>query len=656
MKSRRCKVVYSYLPQNEDELKLDVDEIIEVLEEIEEGWWKGVSSKGITGVFPSNFVIEMTVDSPQITKKDVTADKSDSDSVEGSKSSLNRDDSLEKKPKPIAKVGFGDIFAGGIKPKLSPIGDTSLERNKNLPKKPPPPAPASEPEVAPKLPPKPVREQARVLFAYEAQNEDELTIKENEIINIISKDIEDVGWWKGELNGRIALFPDNFVEMLRVPDEANSTSRVKKPERPTEKPPNSSQNSSNTSKSIPSKPISSEINKSITNKPSEEVPKPSVASNSSSSSAPVIPGKKPKVLNSSLFQSKPKSDTTPTSSSIKPDVVPHENGSNKNLDKDTDKANVTNNGNESNFMDSTSKPLTHLTANRAKGPSSRRPPSTIFIPKETGEESKENGDISSGYISITNKVETNGNSHHQTDLTKPSSLSQSPPEKVDKLPPWMMELRKAQEKRKENPDDSSKVGLNSPTKNPNRFSGDFSNKSLLQTSIIGDSERLDDSMTTTSHIFKPVKSTKPNVTSSPVTSSVTSSTGSETLTPPPPTVTSNIQSNKTTNIVISSASSATTSSAMSKVAEESANNSAIDRKEITELEKEVRVLKESTVSRKDFEELAKQVTELKEMVETQKQSYSKVIKDLINDVADERKKLATLQIEIDRLRKLTTTV
>ena len=33
-----------------------------------------------------------------------------------------------------------------------------------------------------------------------------------------------------------------------------------------------------------------------------------------------------------------------------------------------------------------------------------------------------------------------------------------------------------------------------------------------------------------------------------------------------------------------------------------------------------------------------------------------VIKDLINEVAEERKKLATLQIEVDRLRKLTTTV
>ena len=37
MKTRRAKVVYSYVPQNDDELRLEVDDVIEVMEEIEEG-------------------------------------------------------------------------------------------------------------------------------------------------------------------------------------------------------------------------------------------------------------------------------------------------------------------------------------------------------------------------------------------------------------------------------------------------------------------------------------------------------------------------------------------------------------------------------------------------------------------------------------------
>ncbi|CAG2102844.1 unnamed protein product [Medioppia subpectinata] len=658
MKNRRAKVVYSYAPQNDDELKLEVDEVIEVLDEIEDGWWKGVSPKGITGVFPSNFVVEVTADSPKVNKKEakeVLNDKNENESKDDSKSSLNRDGSLEKKPKPINKIGFGDIFAGGIKPKLSPIGDTSLERNKNLPKKPPPQPPAPEPEIAPKLPPKPVREQAMVLYTYVAQNEDELSIKEGEIINIVSKEIEDVGWWKGELNGRIALFPDNFVEIIKTPEESNSTPRVKKPGRPAEKPPPpiASNQSSNASTNQPKL----ESNKS-SNKPTEELPKSTVAANSSS--APVIPGKKPKVLNSSLFQSKPKPEPTQTPTPSKPDVVPQENGTKHDKDVETtvnnNKSNVSansNNTSENNFVDSTANKLTHLTANRPKGPSSRRPPSTIFIPKDSANES--NGDISV----VSNKIEANNS--HTNDHIKPSnqSLSQTPPDKdkPEKLPPWMLELRKAQEKRKDNPEDSPKVSLNSPTKSsPNRFSGDFSNKSLQNSTT----EEKNESNSTP--LFKPLKSTKPHITPNAVTSSVpstpTTTTTTTTETPPPvatvvaPTTTSS----KTTNIVINSPimPSTATTTTTSKV-DESVTNSTSD-KRFAELEKQLKELKESTVSRKEFEELSKQVTELKEAVDTQKLTYSKTIRDLINDVADEQKKVATLQIEIERLRKLTTTV
>jgi hypothetical protein len=38
---RRCKVLFSYVPANKDELKLEVDDVIDVLSEVEEGWWKG---------------------------------------------------------------------------------------------------------------------------------------------------------------------------------------------------------------------------------------------------------------------------------------------------------------------------------------------------------------------------------------------------------------------------------------------------------------------------------------------------------------------------------------------------------------------------------------------------------------------------------------
>lgn len=54
-KNRRCKAVYSYTQNNNDELSLAVGDIIEFLGEVEEGWWRGKLS-GKIGVFPSNFV------------------------------------------------------------------------------------------------------------------------------------------------------------------------------------------------------------------------------------------------------------------------------------------------------------------------------------------------------------------------------------------------------------------------------------------------------------------------------------------------------------------------------------------------------------------------------------------------------------------------
>ena len=54
-RSRRAKVAFSYTAENEDELSLEPGQIVEIIEEEEEGWWRG-SLNGKQGVFPSNFV------------------------------------------------------------------------------------------------------------------------------------------------------------------------------------------------------------------------------------------------------------------------------------------------------------------------------------------------------------------------------------------------------------------------------------------------------------------------------------------------------------------------------------------------------------------------------------------------------------------------
>lgn len=54
---KHCRVLFSYEPCHEDELRLVPQDLIEFLEEVEEGWYRG-SHRGVVGVFPSNFVTE----------------------------------------------------------------------------------------------------------------------------------------------------------------------------------------------------------------------------------------------------------------------------------------------------------------------------------------------------------------------------------------------------------------------------------------------------------------------------------------------------------------------------------------------------------------------------------------------------------------------
>lgn len=55
---------------------------------------------------------------------------------------------------------------------------------------------------------------ARALFDYQGQNSEELSFEEGAIINILRKDDGEVddGWWEGELDGHIGVFPSLLVE------------------------------------------------------------------------------------------------------------------------------------------------------------------------------------------------------------------------------------------------------------------------------------------------------------------------------------------------------------------------------------------------------------------------------------------------------------
>ncbi|XP_069045992.1 SH3 domain-containing kinase-binding protein 1 isoform X2 [Lepisosteus oculatus] len=244
IRKRRCKAAFSYVPQNEDELELKIGDIIEVLAEVEEGWWEGTLN-GRTGMFPSNFIRELPLESDDLTPqeearstrtsvKDSTGSESDGGDSSSTKSDGGSGSLYTRiQPKKVKGFGFGDIFKDQpikLRPRSMDIDSELGLQEKQVAKKvpsagAPQEAPArSEPDSKAKA-----KEYCKVIFPYEAQNEDELTIKEGDIVAIVSKECGDAGWWLGELYGRQGVFPDNFVKLL-APDVEKE--RPKKPPPP----------------------------------------------------------------------------------------------------------------------------------------------------------------------------------------------------------------------------------------------------------------------------------------------------------------------------------------------------------------------------------------------------------------------------------------
>ncbi|XP_023054731.1 SH3 domain-containing kinase-binding protein 1 isoform X2 [Piliocolobus tephrosceles] len=243
---RRCQVAFSYLPQNDDELELKVGDIIEVVGEVEEGWWEGVLN-GKTGMFPSNFIKELSVESDELgISQDEQLSKSSLRETTGSESDGGDSSSTKSEgangtvataaiqPKKVKGVGFGDIFKDKpikLRPRSIEVENDFLPVEKTIGKKLPvttatPDSSKTEMDSRTKS-----KDYCKVIFPYEAQNDDELTIKEGDIVTLINKDCIDIGWWEGELNGRRGVFPDNFVKLL-PPDFEKEGNRPKKPPPP----------------------------------------------------------------------------------------------------------------------------------------------------------------------------------------------------------------------------------------------------------------------------------------------------------------------------------------------------------------------------------------------------------------------------------------
>ncbi|KFV99368.1 CD2-associated protein, partial [Eurypyga helias] len=248
-KKRQCKVLFEYIPQNEDELELKLGDVIDINEEVEEGWWSGTLN-GKAGLFPSNFVKEL----------ELTDDGETQDSLDDTESAFSgptspvvspgngsEPGSGPAQPKKIRGIGFGDIFKEGsvkLKPRLSSNESEDKKQDKPSPNHAPGtklihfPSTAktenssevvkSEAESKPKA-----KEYCRTVFSCEGSN-DELGVKEGETVQMISKDTGEPGWWKGELCGKEGVFPDNSA--VQIQESLSDFPKPKKPPPPVKNP------------------------------------------------------------------------------------------------------------------------------------------------------------------------------------------------------------------------------------------------------------------------------------------------------------------------------------------------------------------------------------------------------------------------------------
>ncbi|XP_008956925.1 CD2-associated protein isoform X1 [Pan paniscus] len=295
-KKRQCKVLFEYIPQNEDELELKVGDIIDINEEVEEGWWSGTLNNKL-GLFPSNFVKELEVtddgetheaqdDSGVILQKQIIASETVLAGPTSPIPSLGNVSETASgsitQPKKIRGIGFGDIFKEGSVKLRTRTSSSETEEKK-----------PEKPLILQSLGPKTqsveitktdtegkikAKEYCRTLFAYEGTNEDELTFKEGEIIHLISKETGEAGWWKGELNGKEGVFPDNFAVQINELDK--DFPKPKKPPPPAKAP-------------APKPELIAAEKKYFSLKPEEKDEKSTLEQKPSKPAAPQVPPKKP---------------------------------------------------------------------------------------------------------------------------------------------------------------------------------------------------------------------------------------------------------------------------------------------------------------------------------------------------------------------------
>lgn len=162
-----CKVVYSYKASQPDELTIEEHEVLEVIEDGDmEDWVKARNKVGQVGYVPEKYLQFPTSNSLLSMLQSLAA--------------------LDSRSHTSSNSTEAELVSGGLN------GDASVCF-------------------------------VKALYDYEGQTDDELSFPEGAIIRILNKENQDDdGFWEGEFNGRIGVFPSVLVEELSASENGDT--------------------------------------------------------------------------------------------------------------------------------------------------------------------------------------------------------------------------------------------------------------------------------------------------------------------------------------------------------------------------------------------------------------------------------------------------
>jgi septal ring factor EnvC (AmiA/AmiB activator) len=224
---RRAKANYTYQAKLADELSFAAGDVLVISEEGDDGWWTGwiEGNDKMTGQFPSNFVeivatsgaggnatagtaaLQQQLAAAQqeilaLQEQQATQQKELRGQLE--KSQAVSESEKKKMQGEILQLQKVNKSAEEQCQQLERLLQEAKEKQKQ-----------KEGELVNMVKAQEKGQgqvKAKVLFAYQAQQPDELTLQVGEIIAVVDK--SDPDWWTGSINGRSGAVPSNFVELL----------------------------------------------------------------------------------------------------------------------------------------------------------------------------------------------------------------------------------------------------------------------------------------------------------------------------------------------------------------------------------------------------------------------------------------------------------